>query len=156
MKLMDKIIKSKFGLSTFKILGAPTTIASIDGFDPNLPLGFRNKKEVVQPSESSELLSKFNEIEEIYLINNEDAKDLIVKINGVVAIELGTANEQYESIRVIYDALSLDLNILFKIYSFTSGDKIIFAKDEKQKNKVIDILHSMRISIDIVDLSKFE
>lgn len=159
MKLMDKMIKSKFGLSTFKILGAPNTLVGIDGVDAGTPQAFRvrdTRKLNGQPGESSESFSKFNEIEEIYVRNNEDAKDLIFKINGVVAINVGMANEQYEAIRVNYDDLSLDLNTLIKIYSFTSGDKAVFAKDDGQKNKISQILKSMNISIDVVDLVSFE
>lgn len=165
MKLMNKINKliknkSKFGLSTFKILGAPTDIAGVDDADAGVYISFRlkdDRKLTKQPSEASGSFSKFNEIEEIYVRNNEDAKDLITNISGVVTIDFGTVNEQYEVIRVSYDALSLDLNVLVKIYSFTSGDKAIFAKDEKQKNKFLDILNSMNISsISIIDLVHFE
>lgn len=158
MKLMEKMIKSKFGLSTFRILGAPGPIAGVDDADAGTPITFRLKdsRKLTNPSESGGSLSAFNEIEEIYVRNNEDAKDLIVKINGVVTINFGTANEQYEVIRINYDALSLDLNTLIKIYSFTSGDKAIFAKDDKQRNKISYILNSMNISIDVIDLVNFE
>ena len=149
MKLLEKIL-------SIKILGAPNTLVAVDGFDPDLPLAFRNRKKVGQLGEASESLSKFNEIEEIHVRNNEDAKDLIANINGVVTINVGTANKQYEAICVVYDALSLDLNMLLKIYSFTSGEKAIFVKDTKQKNKFADILKSMNISVDIIDLIDFK
>lgn len=149
MKLLEKILP-------IKIFAAPTTLAGIDGFDPDLPIAFRNRKKVGQPNESSELFYKLSEIEEVYFRNNEDAKDLIAKINGVVTINVGKANEQYEAICVVYDALSLDLNMLLKIYSFTSGEKAIFAKDAKQKNKFADILKSMNISVDVIDLVDFK
>lgn len=102
------------------------------------------------------LASGFGEIEELYLKNNEDAKDLIVNLNGIITIEDGKANEQYEAIRITYGSLALDLNVLIKIYSFTSGDRTIFAKDS-QKNKLLDILSSNNISsINIVDFVSFE
>lgn len=98
-----------------------------------------------------------DKIENIHLKNNEDARELIVNLNGVVSIEFGKANEQYEAIRVSYSALSLDLNALIKIYSFTSGDKVIFAKDPEHKKKYLDILNSMNISsVDVSDLVRFE
>lgn len=98
-----------------------------------------------------------DKIENIHLKNNEDARELIVNLNGVVSIEFGKVNEQYEAIRVSYSALSLDLNALIKIYSFTSGDKVIFAKDPENKKKYLDILNSMNISsVDVSDLVRFE
>lgn len=159
MKLMKKMIKSKFGLSTFRILGQPGPIAGVDDADRGTFISYRLKdsRKINSLSESGGSLSAFNEIEEIYVRSNEDAKDLIVNINGVVIIDIGTANKQYEVIRVSYDALSLDLNALIKIYSFTSGEKLIFVKDDKQKNKFLSILNSMNISsIDIIDLIGFE
>lgn len=153
MKLLDKI------LPKIKILAAPTDLAGIDGIDRGTYQTFRlrDRRELSkQPSEASGSLSSFNEIEETYVRNNEDAKDLIAKINGVVTINVGKANEQYEAICVVYDALSLDLNMLLKIYSFTSGEKAIFAKDAKQKNKFADILKSMNISVDVIDLVDFK
>lgn len=160
MKLIKKIKKvSKFGLFNFKILGAPDTLVGIDGINRGQFQTFRMKDDRKlndKIDETNELFSKFNEIEEIFFKNNKDAKDLISNINGVAAISAGIANEQYEAIRISYDAISLDLNILIKIYSFTTGDKIIFNKDETQKNKFSDILNSMNISMDIIDLVNFE
>lgn len=156
MKLIDKI---KSRCANFKIMGSPDTLVGTDGIDRGTFAAFRvrdDRKLNIQPLNMNESLSTFNEIEEIYVKNNEDAKDLISKINGVVSISVGTANKLQEAIRVNYDALSLDLNIFIKIYSFTSGDKSVFVKDNKQKNKISDIAKSMNISIEIVDLVSFE
>jgi hypothetical protein len=176
MKLIDKIsrfinfknkgrilVKSRFGLSTLKACaGYLTDLASsnVDGGDGCPAIGFRRRdnmnkiyKQAIEKEESSSTF--IEEIEEIYVRNNEDAKDLIVNINGIVTIDFGTVNEQYEAIRISYDSLVLDLSILIKIYSFTSGDKAIFAKDTNQKNKFKDILNSMNVFIDIIDFVDF-
>jgi len=156
MKLIEKITKSKFGLNTFKIMASPTDIAGVDDADIGTFISFRLEDDRKLDAKTIEKSGSFNEIEEIYLRNNEDAKDLIVNINGVVSMDVGTANNQYEVIRVSYDALSLNLNTLIKIYSFTSGDKSIFAKDDKQKNKFENVLKSIKISIEIIDLIDFD
>ena len=175
MKLIDKISKFintknkgkgkvlvKSNLPTFKVCaGYLTDLASsnVDGGAGCPAVTFRrrdNPGDLAQKAREKGSSSTFNEIEEIYLRNNEDAKDLILNLNGIVTIDFGIANQQYEVLRISYDALALDLSMLIKIYSFTSGNKGIFVKDANQKNKFTDILNSVNISIDIIDLVSFE
>lgn len=155
MKLIDKLVHKRFKPKCLLSIGVNTLSGSgSGGYTGGLTTpAFLDKNKYVTSDSTSP--SRFSEIEELYLKNNTDAKDLIVNMNGVITIEDGMANEQYEAIRVTYSPLALDLNILLKIYSFTSGDKIIFAKDS-QKNKVIDYLNSNNISIDIIDLVDFK
>lgn len=156
MKLIEKIIKKRFnpkcglgsiGVNTFSTSGS----GGFTGTSPTL-VAFLPKSKTLSDASS---VSNFSEIEEIHLRNNKDAKDLIINMNGIVTIEDGMANEQFEAIRVTYSPLALDLSIIIKIYSFTSGDKAIFAKNS-QKNKLIDILNSNNISIDVIDLVDFK
>ena len=157
------VIKTKLGLPSMKICGAlspgMTDIAGIDGTLDFVPgTAFRESRKIDKATlEKNRLSSKFNEIEEIYFKSNEDSKELIASINGVVTIDFGVVNKQYEAFRVVYDVLVLDLNVLFKIYSFTSGEKAVFVKDDNQKNKISEVLNFLNVSsIEIFDFVDFE
>jgi hypothetical protein len=180
-KKFKVLIKSKFGLPTVRVCGvqltdgganaqgqsqtgfatganqqqAAVTAAGSAGFATNLAGsgGANNFAQTFAPA----FAPKMDLIEEIYVKNNKDAKDLIIGLNGVVTMGFGTANEQYEVIRISYSEMTLDLNTFIKIYSFSEGDKIIFAKDSKQKTQYLNIVKSMNISsISVVDLVYFE
>lgn len=156
MKLIEKIIRKKLKPTKSSLtIGVNTFSASGSGGFTSLP-----SMVAMFPKDNAEALkkgsiSKLDEIEEIYLKKNQDVKNLIISLGGVITIEDGIANEHYEAIRVTYSTLSLDLNIIIKIYSFTSGEKVIFTKDS-QKNKIKFILDHNNISIDIIDLIDFE
>jgi hypothetical protein len=166
------LIKSKFGLPTVRVCGVvlvdnSSTGADLGG-DPsgnpgaglNAETSLGGDLALSGDEQTTQTLPAFREgnekIEDIYLKNNDDAKDLILNLNGVITIGFGTANEQYEVIRVSYNSF-LDLNVLIKIYSFTSDNKIVFAQNSKQKKKYKDILDSMNIfSVSVDDLVHFE
>lgn len=154
------VVKTKLGLPSTKICaGLLTQVGGIDGSIDYVPgTAFHESRKIDKSTlEKNGLSSTFNEIEEIYFKNNEDSRDLITSINGVVTMDFGVVNKQYEAFRVVYDALVLDLNILFKIYSFTSGKKAVFVKDDNQKNKISEILNSLNVSsIDVLDFVDFE
>lgn len=180
-KKFKVLIKSKFGLPTVRVCGVQLTdgganatgqsqvggptganqqqaaqnAAGNAGFATNLAGsgGANNFAQTFSPA----FAPKLDQIEEIYVKNNKDAKDLIIGLNGVMTIGFGTANEKYEVIRISYSEMTLDLNIFIKIYSFTDGDKIIFAKDSKQKKECLNIINSMNISsVSVLDLVYFE
>jgi hypothetical protein len=174
------LIKSKFGLPTFRVCGvvlvdtgttggtnagvstsnAANSLANTNASNATMPAqagGFAQSG--VQATQTySQAFRRSDEVTDIYLKENEDAKDLISSLNGIVSIRSGVANDRHEVICVTYNNF-LDLNMLMKIYSFTSGDKKIFAQNSKQKEKYLNILNSKNISstdIDIVDLISFE
>jgi hypothetical protein len=152
-------IKSKFkpkcglsiGVNTFSASGNQATTPAVSGSF----VGAGATLPAFLPKNLADSSSKFSEIEEICLRNNKDAKDLIININGVITIEDGIANEQYEAIRIAYSPLILNLNFLIKIYSFTSGDRVVFAKDS-QKSKLANALKSISTPIEIIDLIDFK
>lgn len=154
------VIKTKLGLPSMKICGG--LLSQVGGIDGTLDFvpgtAFHESRKIDKATlEKNRLSSKFNEIEEIYFKSNEDSKELIASINGVVAIDFGVVNKQYKAFRVVYDSLVLDLNVLFKIYSFTSGEKAVFVKDDNQKNKISEVLNSLSVSsVEILDFVDFE
>jgi hypothetical protein len=152
------LIKSKFGLPTVRICGTVLTDSgqTNQGGPGALGGGMGQSAAAFAGSAFAPKGVIGDKIEDIYLGYNEEAKGLIINLNGIVTISLGTANEQYESIRVSYNAF-LDLNALIKIYSFTSGNKIIFAQDHKQKKEYSNILKSINVSsVSVLDLVYFE
>lgn len=165
------LIKSKFGLPAVRVCGvvladggtataggslqtgaAAGVAATLAAGGSNLAAGANNLANTTLPT----FMPKTDQIEEIYVLNNEDAKDLIISLNGVITVGFGKANDQYDAIRIGYEISTLDLSALIKIYSFTSGNKIIFAKNSKQRNEYDNILKSKNFHVDIIDLVNFE